>query len=91
LERIKKCHFNFLWKGNNEYKGYHLARWKIIDTPKSQGGWGLKYIHYFGRSLATKSLWNLLTKENIWRRIIIQKYIAPNSLLDSVRMERKSI
>jgi hypothetical protein len=40
LERIRKCCFNFLWKGSSEYKGSHLARWKLIATPKSQGGLG---------------------------------------------------
>jgi len=45
----------------------------------------------FGNSSATNFLWNLFTKDSLWRRIIIKTYIAPNSLLDQVRVERKSI
>jgi hypothetical protein len=56
FERIEKCCFNFLWKGSSEYKGSHLSRWKLIATPKCQWGWGFKYIHLFGQSLATNSL-----------------------------------
>jgi len=91
LERIGTCCFNFLWKGSSGYKGSHLARWTLIATPKSQGCWDLKDIHLCGRSLATKSLWNLHTIDSLWRRIIIHKYIAPNTLLDWIRMERRSI
>jgi hypothetical protein len=33
----------------------------------------------------------LITKDSLWRRIIVKKYIAPNSLLDWIRSEGKSI
>jgi hypothetical protein len=45
----------------------------------------------FGWYLVAKTLWNLLIEDSLWRRIIIQKYIAPNSLLNWITMERKSI
>jgi len=48
-------------------------------------------IHVFGISLATKTFWNLITKVSLWKRIIIQKYIAQGSLLDWIRSDRKSI
>jgi hypothetical protein len=62
-----------------------------IARPKDMGGWGLKNIHLFGISLATKSLWNLITKESLWKRIIIQKYIAPGTLINWIRWDRKNI
>jgi hypothetical protein len=37
LERIRKCCFNYLWKGRCEYKGSHIATWRVIETPKKQG------------------------------------------------------
>ena len=37
LEKIRKCCSNFFWKGGCQIKGYHLARWKMIATPKPQG------------------------------------------------------
>jgi hypothetical protein len=51
----------------------------------------MKNIHLFGKSLAAKSLWNVITKESLWKRILIQKYIAPGTLLEWIRKERKSI
>eukprot|EP01018_Ginkgo_biloba_P002298 Gb_28324 [translate_table: standard] len=91
LEKIRKCCFNYLWKGSSKFKGSYLAKLQLIASPKGLGGWGLKNIHLFRQSLAAKSLWLLISKESLWRRIIIQKYIAPNSLIDWIRMERKSI
>jgi hypothetical protein len=38
LEKVKKCCFDYLWKGCNDYKGSHLASWKLIVTPKKLGG-----------------------------------------------------
>jgi hypothetical protein len=90
LEKIKKFCFNFLWQGSSEYKGTHWVNWIKIAAPKSLGGWGLKDIHIFNHSLDAKSLWNMITKESFWRRILIQKYIAPGTILDWTRKERKS-
>jgi hypothetical protein len=55
LEKIRKVCFNYLWKGKS-FKAL-IARWKLISISKETWGWGLKDIHLFGRSLATKSLW----------------------------------
>jgi hypothetical protein len=41
LEKVKTCCFNYLWKRSSEYKGSHLASWKLIAIPKKLGGWGL--------------------------------------------------
>lgn len=43
-------------------------------------GGALKHNHIFSHSLAAKSLGNPLTIYNLWSNILIQKYIAPNSL-----------
>jgi hypothetical protein len=72
-----------------EKGGTHWTSWLSIEKPKG-GGWGLKDIHTFGKSLAAKSLWNPITKDSLWRRITVQKYVAPNSLLDWIRSEGKS-
>jgi hypothetical protein len=90
LEGIRKCCFNYLWKISWEYKGSHLEKWKVIASPKTQGGRGLKYIHRFGHSLVKKSVWQLITRDNLWWRIIIQKYMAPYNVFYWIRMEHKS-
>jgi hypothetical protein len=41
--------------------------------PKESGGWGLKDGVKFGQALAAKSLWVFLTKESLWKNILIAK------------------
>jgi hypothetical protein len=55
---------------------------KLLPILGMKWGWGLKNIHVFGISLAAKTLWNPITKESLWKRIVVQKYIAPSSILD---------
>jgi hypothetical protein len=54
LEKNRKFCFNFPWQGSNDYKRNHLVKWQRIATLKSSRGWGMKNIHLFGKSLATK-------------------------------------
>jgi hypothetical protein len=63
---------------------------KTYSYPKNIRGWGLKDIHLFGHSLAAKSLWQMMTKDNLWSKIITHKYIAPNSLLDWINLEGRT-
>jgi len=67
------------------------VNWRKILSPKELGGWGLKDIHLFGHSLAEKSLWNMINKESLWRRILIQNYITPGIVMDWISRERKRI
>jgi hypothetical protein len=53
----------------------------ILSKPKNSGGWGLKDIVVFGQSLAAKSLWVFLTRDSLWRHILIEKYIDPLSIV----------
>jgi hypothetical protein len=39
------------------------------------GGWGLRDIFLFNRSLAAISLWQALMKDGIWHRVIKDKYL----------------
>ena len=60
-----------------------------MASPKSLGGWGLKIPVLFAKSLAAKSVWNLINGIGLWVQIVIQKYIAPLSLLDWIRVDVK--
>jgi hypothetical protein len=68
LERFRRVCFKFLGEGDMIHKGINPAKWLDIAKPKYMGGWGLKHIHLFGKSLAAKSLWNLLTKDSLLRK-----------------------
>ena len=45
-------------------------------------GWGLKNIYLFARALVAKGGWHLIHSENLWTRVMIEKYIAPDSVVD---------
>ena len=60
LDRIRKICFKFLRSGKNETPGLHWSSWKVLASPKSLGGWGLKIPVLFAKSLAAKSVWNLI-------------------------------
>ena len=64
--------------------------WKLIGKPEEEGGWGLINVHSFRTVLVGKSLWNLISKENIWNKMISHKYIEPNSILTWIRRDDKS-
>ena len=74
MDKIRRLSFKYLWS-----KGVHLVKWVAIAAPKEMGGWGLKDLNLFGKTLAVNSLWNFFSKESLWKHILLQKYIAPDS------------
>jgi hypothetical protein len=75
LNKIRQLVFTFLWSGSSDKHHYHLCRWENIAKPKLFGGWGLRNIFLFNRSLAANSLWRVLMKDGIWHRVIKDKYL----------------
>jgi len=67
------------------------VRWKRIIVPKPLGGWGLKNIHFFLKSLAAKGGWRLITTTRLWTKIVIQKYIESDSVETWIRRAHKSV
>jgi hypothetical protein len=57
LEKLRQLIYTFLWSGCRENKCLHLCNWDSIARPKKDGGWGIKKISFFNKSLAAKSLW----------------------------------
>ena len=51
--------------------------WERIVVSKGLGGWGLKNIFLFAKSLEAKGGWKLLKTESLWTQVMIQKYISP--------------
>eukprot|EP01018_Ginkgo_biloba_P002192 Gb_33330 [translate_table: standard] len=91
LEKIRKLSFRFLWSGNSENESIPLVKWQTIATPKSLGGWWLKNIHLFGKALAAKGVWRLISSKGLWRQVLAQKYIAPDSIKDWIRSPSKKL
>jgi len=57
LEAVRKLNFGFLWSGEKEAHVTPWVRWKRIVAPKALGGWGIKNIYLFSKSLATNGGW----------------------------------
>ena len=66
------------------------VHWEKIVIPKGLGGWGLKNIFLFAKYLAAKGGWRLLKTVSLWTKVIIQKYIAPDSIENWIRSPRKT-
>ena len=66
----------FIWGGRREKRCMYLARWDSIAIPKEKGGWGIKDMEIFGKSLLTKSLWRCLNSKGKWQDIIKGKYLG---------------
>ena len=74
---IKKIFWN---KSNNNY--IPLLSWDRICTPKSEGGLGIHKAEDLNNALQMKLLWKLLfDKDNIWVRIITEKYLKEENIL----------
>jgi hypothetical protein len=50
-------------------------------TTKIFGGWGIRNIFDFIKSLAAKTLWKVLNAEGIWHRVIFDQYIHNTTLI----------
>jgi hypothetical protein len=77
LHKIGSLMFKFLWSGIEGRNHIHLCSWSHLSRTKHLGGWGIQNIHLFNRALAANSLWLVLTKEEIWIKVVKDKYI-PN-------------
>ena len=90
IEKIRKLCFKFLWSGScGSNSSLPWTSWKVLANPKSMGGWGLKFPSLFSKALATKSVWNVIHCTGLWVHIVIQKYIWPLTMLDSIRDKDK--
>lgn len=76
-----------MWNGKEGRGGVHWTSRHSMSKSNGEGGWSLKYIHAFGTSLEAETLWNLITKDNLWNRMMEQKYYAPDNILTWISEE----
>ena len=49
------------------------------------GGWGIKQLNHFALALAAKSIWRMLSENNLQTSVVRRKYIDPTPLDDWIR------
>jgi hypothetical protein len=54
LKSIRSKMFHFLWVDYSEGRKFHLSSWESLSIPKKLGGWGIKHLDWFGKSLCMK-------------------------------------
>ena len=89
LEKARRICLHFLWSGSKEASVSPWVSWENIARPKSLGGWDLKNIFLFAKALAAKGGWHLIHSKHLWTRVMIEKYIAPDSVVDWIRNSQK--
>eukprot|EP01018_Ginkgo_biloba_P027293 Gb_33895 [translate_table: standard] len=53
----------WLSRARREKECIPLVKWQGVATPKESSSWGIKNLHLFGKSLAAKNGWMLITSE----------------------------
>jgi hypothetical protein len=91
LTKIRKLCFHFLQSGNKEIGGVTLVKWSRTAMPKESGGWGIKNIYWFCKSLAAKSLWRLIHNKMLWSRVMTSKYLSGMTIIEWIRSPRKTV
>jgi hypothetical protein len=66
--------YQTLIKVTHKTTWFHLSKWKSIAFPKELGGWGIKNIYWFAKSLAAKSCWRGIAGNCFWIQILKGKY-----------------
>jgi hypothetical protein len=82
---LRRLSFNFLWNGQAGKHRFHLCSWESLSKPRRAGGWGLKNLSTFNTTLLASSFWRAVTHDSIWHRIIMEKYLGSQPLLNWLR------
>jgi hypothetical protein len=90
LEKVRCICFRFLWFGTKDHFVFPWVKWEILAAPKLFGGWGLKNIHLFSKTLAAKSCWRWITTYSLWTKVVSRKYINPESVEEWIRRPTKT-
>ncbi|WVZ67109.1 hypothetical protein U9M48_016236 [Paspalum notatum var. saurae] len=67
-------------EGDGSKKKYRLAKWKILCTPKEQGGLGIQDLDVQNKCLLSKWLSRLINEDGVWQQLLRNKYLGTKPL-----------
>ncbi|WJZ83602.1 hypothetical protein VitviT2T_003270 [Vitis vinifera] len=74
-KRIERIQRDFLWGGGCLEGKAHLINWKVVCSPKEEGGLGIRKIDLLNKALLGKWVWRYAyEKDNLWKTVIGVKY-----------------
>jgi hypothetical protein len=79
-----------LWQGGNTKRKYHLAGWKMVCSPRGQGGLGVLDLHKMNEALLAKWHCKLENSNGLWQTIIRYKYIKGRPIISLKKRQSDS-
>jgi hypothetical protein len=90
LDKARWICLCFIWSKPQDQHTPPWAKWDCLSRQKALGGWGMKNIFMFSKSLAAKFGWRFLLSASLWTSVVEHKYIRSDSLEDWIRKLVKS-
>uniref|UniRef100_M1A801 Reverse transcriptase zinc-binding domain-containing protein n=1 Tax=Solanum tuberosum TaxID=4113 RepID=M1A801_SOLTU len=74
-DRLDVVRRNFIWKGSEDKKKYHLVKWEELLESKKGGGLNIRRLDRHNKSLMMKRLWKFASPEEaLCKEVIRSKY-----------------
>lgn len=74
-DRLDVVRRNFIWKGSENKKKYHLVKSEELLESKKGGGLNITKLHRHNKSLMMTWLWKFASPEEaLWKDVIRSKY-----------------
>ena len=65
LKKLDYFRSRFFWQSDDHKKKYRLTRWKVVCTPKDQGGLGVLNLDVHNKCLLSKWLFKLINGDGV--------------------------
>lgn len=89
--RVMLLNRNFLWGTSTDKKKLHLVRWQKVIKSKKQCGLGIREARSANIALLAKIRGHLVHGvDKLWARVLRQKYIKSNAILEVQPKSRDS-
>jgi hypothetical protein len=90
LEKLDYYISRFFWQSDGHKKKYRLTKWSVLCTPKDQGGLGILDLNLRNGCLQSKWVFKLINEDNIWQRLLRNKYLRHKTITQVEYMQGNS-